>query len=263
MQIGFLGPLEVLVDGAAIDMGGPRQQRVLACLLAATPEFLSVDQLTEEVWGELPPKTATHVISTYVSNLRKTFHARIVSDGRHHRIDVTSDEVDAVRFAQNLESGRLLLDSDPSAARLLLDEAMSTWRGRPFGDLAGNSQLLRRRAKSLTEMHLQAVEARLSAELRLGHHERVIPQLRTLAAEHPLRECLWRQLMLALYRADRQAEALRAADELRTLLRDEVGIDPAPAIRRLENRILLQDPDLDYQEHSATSAQTHREALNR
>ena len=244
MWIGFLGPLEIVDGGICADIGGPRQQRVLACLLVSTPDFVTVDRLIDEVWGERAPATAAHVISTYVSSLRKTLGSRIVSERTRHRIDVSADEVDAVMFAERLEMGRSLVDSDPTRALLVLDGAIGLWKGRPFGELADESALLCLHAESLIELQVQAVEARVRAALDLGHHERVVPVLRTLTQEHPYRERLWQQLMLALYRGDRQGEALRAGHELRTLLRDELGIEPSQTTQDLEQRILVQDPEL-------------------
>ena len=245
MRIRILGPLEVAEDDSRVDIGGPRQQCVLACLLAVEPDYITVDGLIDEVWGDRAPTTATHIISTYVSSLRKVLGSRIISDGKHHRIDTTPDDVDAAMFSKFLDSGRSLLDSDPEAALSHLDAAIEMWHGGPFGNLPDDSHLLQRSADRLTEIHLQAIEARFDARLDLGEHAQMIPDVSVLTREHPLREGLWRQLMLALYRSGRQAEALRAGNDLHNILCDELGIDPSPAIRDLEERILLQDPGLD------------------
>ncbi len=245
MRIKILGPLELTDDGGTLTIGGPRQQRVLACLLAAAPDFLTVDRLIDEVWGEDAPATAAHVISTYISNLRKALGSRIRSDGRRHRIDNSTDEVDAAQFAELLELGRSLLGTDPSRALTVLEEALSLWSGRPFAELADDSPLLQRRADQLAEMRLVAIECRQSVQLELGLHEQVIPELQTLTQEHPWREQLWQHYMLALYRSGRQAEALRVGIDLRDILVEELGIEPSPTTRNLEDRILLQDPTLE------------------
>ena len=245
MRFEILGPLRAFDGDAEIDLGGPRQQRVLAVLLAAAPDMVSVDRLIDEVWGESPPGTASHVVRTYVSNLRKTLGDRVVSDGQRYRITLNSDSVDALEFSGAFEEARTLFPADPVRVVGLLRDSSLLWRGRPFDHLSDDAPLLALRAIELDEERTQSTELLMEAELALGNHERVLPELESLAVEYPLRERLHRALMLALYRSDRQAEALRAGWSLRNALVEELGIEPSASTRKLEDRILVQDPMLD------------------
>ena len=244
LRFEVLGPVRVLDDGVAIDLGGPRQRRVLAVLLASAPDEVSADRLVDEVWGDDPPATASHVVRTYVSNLRSLLGERIVSDGRRYRIDTSDGEVDAAELEARVERAGSLLEVDAAAARAMLDGAAALVRGRPFEDAADEAPLVRARAGELEELALRAAELRAEAALRLGRHQEELPRLVRLVGQHPLREALTARLMLALYRSGRQAEALRAYRDLAHRLAEELGIDPSPAVRDLEERILLQDPGL-------------------
>jgi DNA-binding SARP family transcriptional activator len=244
MRFEILGPLRVTDRCAEIDLGGPKQQRVLASLLAA-PFSLSVDRLMDEVWGEQPPATASHVVRTYISNLRRVLGDRIVSDGHHYGLDTCGDTIDASDFAGALEDARAAFPAHPEQTAALLEEAESLWRGRPFGELATGTSFIDRRAAELEELRVQSCELLVAAKLAMGLHEQVIPGLEVLTREHPLHEGLHHHLMLALYRSARQAEALRAGWDLRHRLAEEFGIEPSAGIRSLEDRILVQDPGLE------------------
>ena len=246
MRFEILGPLRVIEGGAELDLGGPRPQRVLASLIAAAPRPLGVTRLIDEVWGEQLPTTAPHVIRTYVCALRKTLGDRIVSDGRHYRLDTSAATIDATEFVAALDDARAAFPTDPARTVALLAQVQQLWRGRPFGDLGEGASLIEQRAVELEEQRVQSYELLIAAELELGHHERVIPQLEALTLAHPFRERLYQHLMLALYRASRQAEALRVGQDLRNRLAEELGIEPCPKIRSLEHRILLQDSGLDF-----------------
>jgi predicted ATPase/DNA-binding SARP family transcriptional activator len=239
-----LGPLQVVDDGANLDLGGPRQQRVLAVLLAATPNDVPVDRLIEEVWSEEPPNTAFHVVRTYVSNLRSIIGDRIISAGDRYRLDSTADESDADELALGLRRARELLDVDAAAALDLATRTLPLRRGRPFDGLGDDALSLRMKAAELEELYVQALEVRFEAALRIGQHQAAIPDLSSVVDIHPLRERFTAQLMLALYRSGRQAEALRAYQTLRRRLGEELGIDPSAEVQHLEERILLQDPGL-------------------
>jgi predicted ATPase/DNA-binding SARP family transcriptional activator len=244
LRFEVLGPLRVLDDGVAVDLGGPRQRRVLAVLLAAAPDGVSVDRLVEEVWADDPPATASHVVRTYVSNLRAALGDRIVSDGHRYRLDTGGDEVDASELERRLAHAGSLLEIDAATAAALLEGVAQLVRGRPFEGEADDALLVRARAEELEEVALRASELRAEAALRVGNHEEEVPRLVRLVEHHPLREGLTARLMLALYRSGRQAEALRAYRDLARRLAEELGIDPSPAVRDLEERILLQDPGL-------------------
>lgn len=245
MRFEILGPLRVIDGDAEVDLGGPRQQRVLAALLAAAPSALSVDRLIDEVWGEQPPETAAHVIRTYASALRKVFGDRLDSDGQRYRIATDEDSVDADEFTAAIGAARDVLTSDPARAAALLHDVDQLWRGRPFDGLCDDAPVVERRTIELTEQHLQSIEMFMEAELSLGRHEHVISKLESLAREHPFRERIHQCLMLALYRSGRQAEALAAGWTLRNRLVEELGIEPSGETRTLEDRILLQDQGLD------------------
>jgi predicted ATPase/DNA-binding SARP family transcriptional activator len=244
MRFEILGPLRVSDGEHSLDLGGPRQQHVLACLLAATPTSLSVERIIEEVWGDAAPATASHVVRTYVSNLRRVLGDRLVSDGWHYQVALDGDPLDAEQFALLLDQGRGLMPTEQATAAGLLEGALALWRGRPFGDLIDSGPMVCRRAGELEEQRVQAVELLMEAQLALGHHDRVISRLRPMIGEHPFREHLHRQLMLALYRAGRQGEALQVGRDLRTTLSEELGIEPTAETRVLEDRILVQDPGL-------------------
>lgn len=245
MRFEILGPRRVVDGGAELDVGGPRQQCVLAALLAANPSCLSVTSLIDEVWGDQPPATAPHVIRTYVSNLRKMLGERIVSDGQHYRLDTGSDSIDAGEFTMALDQARNTFPAHPDRTVLLLRAAQQLYRGRPFGDVGDCTSLIEQRSTELEELRTQSCELLITAELALGNHEQVIPHLEALTLSHPFRERLHQHLMLALYRSDRQAEAIRAGRHLRDRLAEEMGIEPSAGTRALEDRILRQDPSLE------------------
>ena len=244
MRYEILGPLRVVDGGTEVDVGGPRQRRVLAILLAAAPADVSVDRLIDEVWGDEAPSTSAHVIRTYVSNLKGVLGDRIKSDGRRYRLELDDDESDAAQLIDALGNARTLVEIDPAAALDRLDAALRLRRGRPFEGLADDALGVQVRADALEEQWLQGTELRMDAALRLGRHQEIVPELHSLARTHPLRERFSEQLMLALYRSERQAEALSIYRKLRRRLAEELGLDPSPALQELEERILLQDPAL-------------------
>ena len=246
MRYEILGPLRVLDGGRPVVVGGPRQQLVLAVLLAAAPDEVSVDRLVEQVWGSDAPSTAAHVIRTYVSNLRTVLgDGRITSDGQRYTLVLDGDHLDAEELGAALRSARSLIEIDAARALQTLEPVSSLRRGRPFGDHADVSAVVRARADELDEQWLEATELRMDAALRTGRHRAVLPELERLVAAHPLHEALAARLMLAFYRSGRQAEALGVYRQLRARLVEELGIDPSPALQGLEERILLQDPGLE------------------
>ncbi len=247
MRYEFLGPLRVLDGEHKIDLGGPRQKAVLAVLLSAAPDEVSVDRLIDEVWGDEAPTTATHVIRTYISNLKHTLDGRIESDGRHYRLVMAADESDASELTAALQDARTLVEIDASAALAKLDQVLALQRGRPFEGAADEALLVQIKTANLDEQLMQARELQARAMLALGRHDEAIPQLEVLVQAHPLREPLSELLMMALYRSERQAEALSVYRKLRKRLVEELGLEPAAPLQELEERILLQDPALDLQ----------------
>lgn len=223
MEFRVLGPLEVLEAGRPLPLGGAKQRAVLALLLLRANSLVHTDALVEAVWGELPPERSRAVLHVYLANLRKVLEphrgrgspsTRIATGAEGYRLRVGPDELDLDRFYRLTREARAP-GADAGARSGQLAQALQLWRGPAFLDLAvaASPELTR-----LAEDHLVAVEERLDAELATGRHEQVVSELAELVAEHPLRERLRRQLVLALYRCGRQVEALEtyrsARDEL-------------------------------------------------
>ena len=245
MEFRVLGLLEVLDAGRTVELRGRKARAVLAMLLMRPGEVVSADRLAEGLWGDDQPSTAAATLQVYVSHLRKALGPEAIrTRSPGYVLAVAPDQVDAGRFEELVARGRALLGDDPGAARALLAEALALWRGPALADFT-SEDFARAEAARLEELRLVAVEERAEADLALGHHAELVAHLRGLVDEHPLRERLWAQLVLALYRSGRQAEALRAATEVRRVLGEELGIEPGPALRQLEARVLAQDPALD------------------
>ncbi|MEN8235664.1 MAG: extracellular solute-binding protein, partial [Actinomycetota bacterium] len=247
MDLRVLGPIEVADDNTMVPIGGPRQRLVLAFLILHANETVSTDRLVDGVWGDEPPDAARRTVQAYVSNLRKALEAvrpdTLVPRSPGYVLTVEPDLIDAHRFQRDVEQARTLLTSNPARAATLLRDGLALWRGAPFADLAG-SPSLRPEITRLEELRRSAIELRVDADLDLGCHHQVIGELETLVAEHPLSERFACQLMLALYRSGRQADALRVATRTRTTLGEELGIEPSHDLRDLEQSILDHDPDL-------------------
>ncbi|MBA3366191.1 MAG: AfsR/SARP family transcriptional regulator [Actinobacteria bacterium] len=249
MDFRLLGPLEVWHDDHRLALGG-RQQRALLALLLLTPNRpVSFDRLIDEIWGRDPPENARHSLEVYASKLRKLLRAPgtrellVHADGGY-RLDLQPGELDFERFERLLASGRAKLESGrPRQAARVLRQALALWRGRPLSDLAGE-RFVSAATGQLDELYLACLEGRIEADLALGRYEELIPELRGLVEEHPARESLWGQLMLVLYRSGRQAEALEAYAQARGELVERYGLEPGPALRELQARILTQDPAL-------------------
>ena len=245
MEFAILGPIEARLDEVRLPLGGPKQRAVLAILLLHRNQSVSRDRLIDGLWGESPPRTASHTLDDYVSRLRKTIGAeRIVRDNGGYVLHVEADELDLDRFEALLERGRAAeAAGDAATAGAVLSEALSLWRGRPLADLEYES-FAAAEVQRLEERRLQAVEARIDAELELGHASKLVGELEELVADHPFRERLLGQLMLALYRAGRQADALEAFRAARRRFASELGIEPGPQLADLERRILAHDRSL-------------------
>jgi YVTN family beta-propeller protein len=212
---------------------------------------VSTDRLIDGLWGERPPATASHSIQVYISQLKKILNRAgddeqvLVTRAPGYMIQIGQGQLDADCFDRLVEeAGRGREDGDPAAAAAKLGEALELWRGPPLADFA-YEPFAQREIARLEELHVVAVEDRIDADLALGRHAMVVGELDALVDEHPLRERLRGQQMVALYRSGRQAEALEAYQDARRTLVDELGIEPGPALHELERRILRQDPDLD------------------
>ncbi len=246
MEFRLLGSLEVSENGGGpIPLGGPKQRAVLAHLLIRANHLVRTEVLIDEVWGEEPPEAARNSLQSYASHLRKALGPERLDGSRAgYVLRAEPSEVDTLRFQARLRDARRLLPIDAGAAVAAFDDALAIWRGPAFADLAEEPSL-RAEAARLEELRLSALEDRIEALLSLGDHGEVIGELETLTARHPLRERLWGQLLVACYRAGRQAEALAAYERARTILADELGIDPSPELRRIHERVLQQSPDLE------------------
>src|SRR5262252_618532 len=254
-QFGILGPLEVSRAGRAVPLGGQRQRAVLALLLLKAGRVVSMDRLAEDVWAGHPPEGWVTTLQTYVSHLRHALEpdrARgaagevLVTRDRGYLLLVDRGHLDAALFEEGFTAGRTMLDAGRYAeAAQALRKALELWRGPVLANLADYA-FTRPEAARLEELRLAAVEARIDADLALGRHDRLTAELEQLAAEHPLRERLHAQLMLALYRCGRQADALAAYRRTRALLAAELGIDPGEPLERLHAAVLAHDRALDW-----------------
>jgi predicted ATPase/DNA-binding SARP family transcriptional activator len=241
-----LGPLEVVRAGEHVAVPGRRPRALLAVLLLHANEVLSRDRLIDALWGAAPPETAANALQVNVHALRAALgRDRISTRGAGYAIRVEPGELDLERFDALVRRGReLLAGRRAAAARDVLVDALSLWRGRALADQAGEP-FAAAAAGALDDARLAAVEARLEADLALGRHDDLVAELESLVADHPFRERLRALLMLALYRAGRQKDALQAYARARAQLVDELGVEPGPALRRLESQILRQDAALD------------------
>jgi YVTN family beta-propeller protein len=254
-EFGILGPLEVRRSGRAVPLGGPRQRAVLALLVLEANRVVSLDRLAEDVWGGHPPEGWATTLQTYVFHLRKALEPDrsrgaaggvLVTSGRGYVLRVDREHLDAALFTDRFTAGRAALEVGRYAeAAQTLRQALDLWRGQVLADLADYA-FTRPEAARLEELRLAAVEARIDADLALGRHDALTAELEQLATEHPLRERLHGQLMLALYRCGRQADALAAYRRVRALLADELGIDPGEPLERLHAAVLAHDPALDW-----------------
>jgi DNA-binding SARP family transcriptional activator/WD40 repeat protein len=249
VEIRYLGSLEVWeggrARGRALALGGPRQRLVLAHLLLRVNQVVPVEQLIDAVWGDAPPPQARATLQSYISHLRRTLGTeRIEGRGQGYVLHVDPEQVDELRFEALVREGHRLLDREPDAAAETLGRALELWHGPPFGDLARAPSLAAAVAR-LEELHLAAVEDHMAAALVCGAGGELVAELEALVIAHPLRERLWAHLMLALYRAGRQAEALVAFGRVRALLATELGIDPSTELQRLHEQVLQQDPALE------------------
>jgi YVTN family beta-propeller protein len=234
MDVYLLGPIEARLDGRPIALGAPKQRAVLAMLALRVGRTVSADRLAQGLWGELQPPSAAKMVQLYVSHLRRLLDgtgAEIVTHGRGYELRLTDGEVDAIRFERLLEQGR---------AR----EALALWRGEALADVA-DEPFAGAEIRRLEELRVRAAEEAIDADLAAGLHAEVVGELAGLVAAHPLREKLHAQRMLALYRSGRQSEALEAYQAARTALVDQIGVEPGPELRQLQEAILAQDPALE------------------
>ena len=251
-DVRILGPLEVLEDGRAVPLGGVKQRALLGLLLLHPNETLSTDRLIDELWGERPPASAAKAVHARVSRLRRALAGDngsgtadlVVTRERGYELRLEPERLDSNRFERLVADGRSELAAGrPERAVTALERAHSLWRGAPLADLA-YERFAQPEIARLEDLRVVALEQLIEAKLALGRHAEVIGQLESLIREHPYREGLRAQLMLALYRCDRQADALQAYQDGRRTLTEDLGIEPGERLRELERSILAQDPGL-------------------
>jgi YVTN family beta-propeller protein len=252
-----LGSLEVVEDDRPLPLGSPKQRALLAVLLIHRRETVSVERLIDELWGEHAPASAMKNVQGYVSNLRKVLgEEMLITRGRGYLLQAGAAETDVDRFESLVSEGRRAWqDGDAPSAAAQLREGLAVWRGPALSDFAyepfAQSEIAR-----LEELRLVALEDRIEAELALGEHARLVGELEGLVREHPLRERFIAQLMLALYRSGRQADALESYRLARSRLVDELGLEPGPELQRLERAILAQAPALEPPSRGSDRART-------
>jgi DNA-binding SARP family transcriptional activator len=247
VQFRILGPLEVRGAAGEIRVGGAKQRALLALLLLHANEVVPAARLIDLVWGEAPPADAAKALQIHVSRLRRALGPEDVLQTRPggYLLAVDEDSLDRARFERSASVGRALLaQGDALAARRRLGEALGLWRGAPLTEFAAE-EFARAEIGRLEELHLTALEDRIEADLALGADAQLVGELEALVTRNPLRERLRGQLMLALYRCGRQAEALETYREARRALVDELGIEPGKPLHELEQAILQQDAALD------------------
>jgi DNA-binding SARP family transcriptional activator len=248
----ILGPLQVVREGQDIPVRRGKLRALLAMLLLASNRTVPVDRLVNGLWPDDPPDTAVKTLQTYVSHLRTllepgrgpgTWGELLVTEHTGYRLRVDPGTVDARRFERLVEQADGLTVPDPAAAREMLGEALRLWRGPALADFT-DAPFAEVEISRLEELRLAALEQRLAADLALGRHELVVAELRELVRHYPLRETLWEHLLVALYRGGQQAQALRAYQDARRILGEQLGLAPGPALERTQQRILRQDPTL-------------------
>jgi DNA-binding SARP family transcriptional activator/tetratricopeptide (TPR) repeat protein len=247
MDFRILGPLEVQAEAGPLPLGGTKQRAVLAILLLHPNQVVSTDRLIEGLWGEQPPNTAAKALQVRVSRLRKLLEPErvIITRPPGYLIELEPDEFDLMRFESlRAEAAAARASGNAGEAHAKLQQALSLWRGPPLADFT-YEPFAQAEIARLEELRHAAVEDRIEADLARGSHAEVIGELEGLIDDHPLRERLRGQLMLALYRSKRQAEALEAYRDARRALVDELGIEPSRELQALEQAVLQQDPSLD------------------
>jgi DNA-binding SARP family transcriptional activator len=254
LEFRILGPVEVREGEEALPIGGPKQRALLALLLVDAGRAVSTDRLVDALWGEQPPRTAQTSLQNFVSQLRKVLGPDVLmTKPPGYLLRIASDRLDAGRVRTLVDEAR---SAPPEERAAKLREALSMWRGPPLAEFAFEA-FAQPEVARLEELRLSVLEDRLDADVEAGRHAEVVGELEALVGEHPLRERFREQLMLALYRSGRQAEALDAFQRGRHVLVEELGIDPSPRLQQLHGAILRQEAGLE--PARTTPAQGHFE----
>ncbi|MFF6947047.1 BTAD domain-containing putative transcriptional regulator [Streptomyces iakyrus] len=251
MQYDILGPVRVTDTRGGRFVSARKMQVLLVLLLIRARQVVSIDEAIAEIWGDNPPRRATAGIHVYISQLRKFLaqpgsrHNPILTRPPGYLFHLGDDEFDVDRFQELLHQGRRhLKENRPENAVAAFETGLSLWRGPALGDLC-DGPIIEGFATWLEETRLECVESLIEAQLSLGLHRELVGRLYSLTAEHPLRETFYRQLMLALCRSERQADALRTYQQARTRLNEELGLEPCRALRDLQQAILIADERLE------------------
>jgi DNA-binding SARP family transcriptional activator len=245
-----LGPVEMRVGGVSLPLRGVKVRELLSLMLLHRGRVVPVERLADELWDGAPPAASTAALRVYISRLRKLLagaghESLLVTHPAAYRLDVPDQSIDLARFEVLAASGRAALaDGNPARAVEQLRAALALWRGSAFADIAA-THAVEMESTRLEECRLEALEDCIDAELASGHHRSVLGELQAAVAAHPLRERLWAQRMTALYRSDRQPEALAAFQEFRRHLADELGLDPSPRLSDLHAAIITRSAELD------------------
>ncbi len=247
LRFRILGSLEAEVAEHPLELGGPKQQAVLGVLLLRAGQVVPDDRLIDEIWGESPPESAAHSLEAYVSKLRSTLGPHgvgIERRGGGYRLGLGSATLDSEAFATLVERAAQASDAREDAdAAELARQALDLWRGPVLSGISLHAEG-RSEAERLDELRWRALELRFEAELDLGHHAALVGELRGVVEESPFRESLVAQLMVALYRSGRQAEALEVYERVRRALDEDLGLRPSAELQRLAGQIVRQEPQL-------------------
>ncbi len=240
----LLGPLEIGHGTRSFTLGAARQRAVLAVLLLSANRTVGVESLADRIWGHDSPPSSLRTIRTYISRIRRALPEPVLqTNSSGYLLRITPDALDLHRFEQGVAYARTRLAVDPATAATALRTALALWRGPALADL-GPAMIRNTEGPRLRELRLAAIEDRIDAELRLGHHARLIGELLSLAAHHPLRERLIGQLMVALDRSGQRADALAVYRRTRDRLVEELGVEPGPALRKVHRQVLTDTAPL-------------------
>jgi len=258
-MIGILGPVEATAGQRTIALGGSKARALLSILALHLNEAVSTDSLIEGLWGSDPPPTAPKMLQVQISRLRRSLEPVdvLLTRAPGYLLQVAPEQVDLHRFEVRVAAARRIAPTEPDRAADELRDALGLWRGAPLSDVAGEP-FTTWAIPRLEELRLAVIEERIDLDLRAGRHQQLVGELRNLVDRHPFRERFAGQLMLALYRTGRQADALEVFHRLRRRLADELGIEPGTDLQRLQRDVLQQDPGLDAPAHAEPVAPPER-----